>query len=126
MLVGPALTEGVLPPATDPTSLPCEALEGVRKTDGRDVRVSGKINEPVQSYDSKVVVEVAWVVLRVHLHVEHVELNVGEELTVVVDIPLTQSDPELLRPVLLDAVGSSEQVTTVNQTAATHVDIVVL
>merc|ERR1719219_2993440 len=126
VLVGPDFTKGVLPPATDPAPLPCEALEGVRKTNRRDVGVPGEINEAVNLYDSQVVVEVAGVVLGVDLHLQHVELNVGEELAVVVDVPLAQPDPELLRPVLLDAVSRCEEVSAVNETAATDVHIVVL
>ena len=68
--------------------------------------VASKVDESVNLDHGDVVVEVAGVVVGVGLHAQHVKLDVGEELAVIVDIPLPEPDPQLLRPVLLDAVGS--------------------
>ena len=60
--------------------------------------VPQEVNEPVQLDDGDVVVEVPAVELWVHLDAEDVELDVGVELSVVVDVPLPQAHAQLLRP----------------------------
>ena len=60
--------------------------------------VTLEIYDTIQLYDGDIVVQVARRVLRVGLDVQHVELNVGVELAVVVDVPLSYSDTQLLRP----------------------------
>ena len=62
------------------------------------MRVAQEVNESVQLDEGNVVVEVARLKLGVHVDAEDVELDVGVELAVVVDVPLAQSDPQLLRP----------------------------
>ena len=61
-----------------------------------------------------------------HLHIQDIKLHVGEELAVIVDVPLPQPHPQLLGSVLLDAVSCCQQVTPINQAASTHVHIVIL
>jgi len=126
VLVGATLAEGVLAPSTDPTPFAGKVLEGIRQTYWGYVSISGKVNKTIQLNDRNVVVQVTRIVFWMNLHVKNIELNVGEELAVVVDVPLAQPHPELLRPVLLDTVSSSQEVSSINQTSATDVNIVVL
>ena len=63
------------------------------------MRVPQEVDEAVQLEDRDVVVEVAGGVLRVDLDRQHVQLQVGVELRVVVHVPLTQSNPQLLRSI---------------------------
>ena len=123
MLIGTSLAKSILAPSTDPAPLPSKVLEGIRQTDGGDVGVPGKVHQTVNLDDSQVIVEVAGVVLGVDVHAKHVKLNVGEELAVIVDIPLPEPDPQLLRPVLLDAVSSCQQVASINQAATTNIHL---
>jgi hypothetical protein len=74
-------------------------LESIRKADGRDVGILLEVHIAVKSDDGNVVVQVAAVELWVDAHAEHVQLNVGVELAVVVHVPLAQADSQLLRPV---------------------------
>ena len=74
-------------------------LESIRKADGRDVGILLEVHIAVEPDDGNVVVEVAAVELGVDAHAEHVQLNVGVELAVVVHVPLAQADSQLLRPV---------------------------
>ena len=62
------------------------------------MRVAEEVDEAVDLDDGNVVVENARGELRVHLDAEHVQLDVGVELGVVVDVPLTQPDPQLFGP----------------------------
>ena len=123
MLIGASLAKSILAPSTDPAPLPSKVLEGIRQTDGGDVGVPGKVHQTVNLNNCQVVVEVAGVVLRVDVHAKHVKLDVGEELAVVVDIPLPEPDPQLLRPVLLDTVSSCQQVASINQAATTNIHL---
>ena len=62
------------------------------------MRIPLEIDKAVQLEDGNVVVEVAGRVLGMELDGEDVELNVGVELGVVVDVPLAHPDAQLLRP----------------------------
>ena len=64
--------------------------------------------------------------LRVVLDLEDIHLHVGVGLGVAVDIPLAQPHPELLRPELVDAVRGRDEVTRVDESGPTGVDIIVL
>ena len=88
MLVRTCLAKGILAPSTDPAPLTSKVLEGIGQTDGGDVGVPGKVHQTVNLDDSQVIVEVARVVLGVDVHAKHIKLDVGEELTVIIDVPL--------------------------------------
>ena len=90
------------------------------------MRVLLEVETAVQFDDSNVIVEVARVELRVVLDLQDVHLHVGVELGVAVDIPLAQPDSELLGSELVDAVGGRDEVTGVDESGPTGVDIVVL
>ena len=90
------------------------------------MRVLLEVETAVQLDDSNVIVEVARVELRVVLDLQDVHLHVGVELGVAVDIPLAQPHPELLRSELVDAVSGRDEVTGVDQSGPTGVDIIVL
>ena len=73
-------------------------LESIRKTDGGDVSIAGKVHKAVNLDHGEVIVEVTGVVVGVDLHAEDIKLHVGEELAVIVHIPLSQPHPKLLWP----------------------------
>merc|ERR1719412_825587 len=114
VLVGAVATEGVLAPSSDEAAVTGKVCQGVRQADRGDVGVPLEVQEAVQLDDGDVVVQVSRIELRVDGDGEDVELNVGVELAVVVDIPLAEADPELLWAVLLDAVGRRDDVRGVN------------
>ena len=60
--------------------------------------VASKVDESVNLDHGDVVVEVAGVVVGVGLHAQHVKLDVGEELAVIVHVPLPQPHSQLLWP----------------------------
>ena len=62
------------------------------------MRIPLEVHVAVQPDDGQVVVEVPGVELGVNPEAEHVQLNVGVELAVVIHVPLAQPDSQLLRP----------------------------
>ena len=90
------------------------------------MRVLLEVQTAVQLDQSNVVVEVTGVELRVVFDLQDVHLHVGEGLVVAVHIPLPQPHSELLRAELVDAVRGRDEVTRVDQSSPTGVDIIVL
>merc|ERR1719336_3655827 len=61
-----------------------------------------------------------------NLHVKNIKLDVGEELTVIINVPFAQSDSQLLWSILFDTMSCSQQMCSINQTSSTDVNIVIL
>merc|ERR1719336_3795145 len=61
-----------------------------------------------------------------NLHVKNIKLDVGEELTVIINVPFAQSDSQLLWSILFDTMSCSQQMCSINQTSSTNVNIVIL
>lgn len=126
VLVGSVSTEGILPPSTDEAAVPSELRERVRKADRGDVGVPLEVNISVQLDDGDVIVEISGVELGVDGDTQYIQLNVRVELTVVVHVPFSQSNPDFLRSVLPDAVCGGEDVGVVDEAAAADVHVVIL
>jgi hypothetical protein len=62
-------------------------MKGVREADGRNVGVALEVHIAVEPDDGEIIVEIPAVELRMDPHTQHVQLNVGVELTVVVHVP---------------------------------------
>jgi len=92
LLVRP-LGEGVLAPAGCHAALSGKFDVPVGQADGADVGVAGVVDVAVDPDKGNVVEEVARVVLVVDEDVDGVELDVGVELGVVVDVPFSGPDP---------------------------------
>ena len=118
VLVSSAFAKCILAPSTDPASFASKILqnimvtqcchrrvasssfhlESIGQTNGGNVSIAGKVHEAINSDHGEVIVQVAGVVVGVYLHAQDVKLHVGEELAVVVHVPLAQPHPELLWP----------------------------
>ena len=85
-----------------------------------------KVHQAVHLDNSQVIVKIAGVKVWMILNVQNIHLNVWVELTVIVYIPLPQPHPELLWPVLIDAVGGCKQMAPIYQSSTTGVHIVIL
>ena len=72
------------------------------------MRISLEVHETIQLDDSNIIVEITRVELRVDGDAQGIKLNVCKELTIIVDIPLTQPDPDLLWPEVLDTMCGGE------------------
>lgn len=94
LLVGP-LREGVLAPSGRSAALSGKLDVPVWQADGTDVRVPGVVNVPVDADKCNIVEQVARVVLVVDEDVDDVELDVGVELGVVVNVPFSGTDPAI-------------------------------
>ena len=113
MLVGTSV-EGVLTPSGDMAALSGEILQVIRKTDGTDVRIPGEVHVPVQSDHGNVIVQVARIKVLVDEDVRGVEFNVSVKLRIVVHVPFTQSNSQVLGLVVLDTVGRGEDVRSID------------
>ena len=85
-----------------------------------------EVQTTVQLDDSNVIVEVARMELWVILDLQDIHFHIGVRLCVTVDIPLPQPHSQLLRSELVDAVCGRDEVTRVDQSSPTGVDIIVL
>ena len=90
-----SLRKGVLAPAGGHAALAGKLDVPVWQADGTDVRVPGVVNVPVDANKCNIVEQVARVVLVVDEDVDDVELDVGVELGVVVNVPFSGTDPAI-------------------------------
>lgn len=96
VLVFPVVAERVLAPSGGPAPLPGEVGERVGHAGRADVRVARKVDRLVHAQYGYVVVQRAGVELPVYDHAGHVRFHVRVELHVVVHVPLTQADTQLV------------------------------
>lgn len=85
------------------------------------MRVLLEVDVVVELQDRHVVVQSARVKFRMHDYADDVALDVGEELDVVVDVPLAETGPKVSTRVGLDAVSGRDYVTRRNQGTAANV-----
>ena len=85
-----------------------------------------KVHQAVHLDNSQVIVKIAGVKVRMILNIQNIHLNIWVELTVIVYIPLPQPNPELLWPVLVNAVGGCKKMAAIYQSSSTGVHIVIL
>ena len=90
------------------------------------MRMLLEVHQPIHLDNSQVIVEVASVKVWMVFDVQNIHLQVRVELIIIVNIPLPQPHPELLWPVLVDAVSGCEEVVAVYESCSTGVDIVIL
>ena len=90
------------------------------------MRISLKVNKTIKLDDSNIIIEVTRVELRMNVDAKTIHLNIWIKLAVIVDIPLPQPDPQLLRSVLLDTMSCCQYMRSIYQGSSTHINIVVL
>ena len=85
-------------------------LECIWQAHRRYMWVSLEVHKTIQFDDCYVIVEIARIKLRMNVDAENVELYVGIELTIIVDIPLPKSYPKLFWSVLLYTMSGGQYV----------------
>merc|ERR550534_3489750 len=117
---GPEL---VLAPSGGEAGGAVEDLVGVRKTDGVKMLVQDKVLRDME--DSKVILEISSVELRMDVEVGHLSVLVGVGLGLVLGVPLSAPDLQLggVLPELVHAVGSGEEDAGGDEGAAALVEV---
>lgn len=95
VLVLSVLSEGVLAPTGGPAASSSEVRVLIGQTGGTDVGILGEVHWVVQLEDGQVIVQSSGIVFGVDVHRNHIAFDVGEELHVMVDIPLAQAHTQI-------------------------------
>ena len=90
------------------------------------MRIPLKINKAINFNDSNIIIKIARVKLRMNVNAETIHLNIWVELAVIVNIPLSQPDPQLFWSVLLDTMRCCQDMGGIYQGSSTNINIVIL
>lgn len=122
VLVLAEVTERVFAPARRPAARPTEVGVSIRQARRTDVRAVDEVDRAVQLQDGQVVVQCSRVIFRMHVDGLNVSFDVREEFNVVIYVPFSQANAQIISRVGLDTMRGGDDVEGIDQCTAAHVN----
>jgi hypothetical protein len=126
VLVLTPLPKGILSPSSHEAALASEIESWAWETDGTDVWVLLEVDCLVESENGNIVDEISSVVFRVDQDGDNLSLNVWVKLRLVIHVPFSKTNTEVLGREALDAMGCGEDVVRIDEAASAYVSVVSL